>query len=56
MYFKNIAYALKETITLNSKYRPKTTYTPVQFFAMSRILDRASITKVQQLGLNLVLN
>lgn len=51
MYFKEVAYLLKETITLNSKYRPVTSYQPIMFYCNEKSIGQSEYYQSAAIGL-----
>ena len=51
MYFKEIAYLMNETITLNSKNRPKTTYTPTLIYVNEKSIGQSEFYQSAAVGL-----
>lgn len=51
MYFKEVAYIMKETITLNSKYKPKISYVPELFYCNEKSVGQGEFYQSALVGL-----
>ena len=51
MYFKEAAYVMRESITLNSKYKPKVSYTPELFYCNEKSVGQGEFYQSALVGL-----
>lgn len=51
MYFKDVAYILTETHSLDSKYRPVVTYTPKKFYCNVKSIGQSEFYQSATAGL-----
>lgn len=50
MYFKNVGYLMKETTTLDSKYRPKVSYTESLFYCNEKSIGQSEFYQSASVG------
>lgn len=51
MYFKEVAYAMKENITLNSKFKPKVSYIEELFYCNEKNIGQSEFYQSALVGL-----
>lgn len=50
MYFKNVGYLMKETTTLDNKYRPKVSYTESLFYCNEKSIGQSEFYQSASVG------